>query len=281
MAIAAGAALGALLTPVSGGSSLAVALSIAGVSTAVISSGLAVAQQFVEESAPKTAAALGWAALGTGTVSGISSAALSGVAPGANSLVSLLKGTSNRPFGGLMMEGGAVQQRAGASGDTLAIDIFTSNERNLLNKGGIKTQRFNGPLYRSDNRPPETIFEQGFQAKGLNGNYNDHFMNSARTGKSHFISFTDDIECAKKFAKPKQCFPPFSSYFPKGPHHSYIYEVDHLDYALDLKHLNSTENEIAAVSSVPTHHIKGAHTYLSINQIPRPQGFITNPNYIL
>uniref|UniRef100_UPI000AE9CDA7 RHS repeat-associated core domain-containing protein n=1 Tax=Enterobacter bugandensis TaxID=881260 RepID=UPI000AE9CDA7 len=92
LGIVAGVTLGALLTPVSGGSSLAVALSVVSVSTAVASTGLAVAQQFVEESDPKTAAALGWAALGTGIISGLSSAALSRVAPGAKSLASLLKG---------------------------------------------------------------------------------------------------------------------------------------------------------------------------------------------
>ena len=110
--IAAGVALGVLLTPVSGGSSLAVALSAISVTMAVASTGLAVAQQFVEESDPKAGAALGWAALGTGIASGLSSGVLSKVAPEAKSLAGLLKGTSNRPFGGLMMEG----QNAGKAG---------------------------------------------------------------------------------------------------------------------------------------------------------------------
>ncbi|WP_206541914.1 hypothetical protein, partial [Winslowiella iniecta] len=66
---------------------------------------LAMAQQFLEKSDPKTAAALGWAALATGILSGLSSAALSRTAVGAKSLSGLLKGSSNRPFGGLTMEG--------------------------------------------------------------------------------------------------------------------------------------------------------------------------------
>lgn len=103
LGIAAGVALGLLMTPVSGGASLAVALSVLSVTTAVASAGLAVAQQFVDTSAPGTASALGWAALGTGLLSGLSSAALSRLIPGARSLVSLLKGTARRPLGGLMV----------------------------------------------------------------------------------------------------------------------------------------------------------------------------------
>ncbi|KOC90837.1 hypothetical protein NG42_07155 [Winslowiella iniecta] len=93
-------ALGILLTPVSAGSSLA----MVSVVTALVSTGLAVAQQFVAESAPKTAAILGWAALGMGIVSGVSSAVLSRMLPEEKSLLSLLKGLINRPCGGLMIE---------------------------------------------------------------------------------------------------------------------------------------------------------------------------------
>lgn len=114
LSIGVGVVLGVLLTPVSGGSSLAVALSAVSVSTAVLSTGLAVAQHFVEESNPKAAAALGWAALGTGIVSGLSSAALTRVAPGVKSLVSLLEGSSNRPIGGLMISGGNVSEGTGS-----------------------------------------------------------------------------------------------------------------------------------------------------------------------
>ena len=91
--IGVGVALGALLTPVSGGSSLALALSAVSVTLAVVSTGLAVAQQFVEDSDPKAGAALGWAALGTGIISGLSSGVLSKVAPGAKSLAGLLQST--------------------------------------------------------------------------------------------------------------------------------------------------------------------------------------------
>lgn len=105
LGVGVGVALGVLLTPVSGGSSLALALSVLSVFTAVASTGLAVAQQCLQESNPKAAAALGWAALATGIASGLSTAVLYRVAAGAKSLAGLLKGTSNRPFGGQMMEG--------------------------------------------------------------------------------------------------------------------------------------------------------------------------------
>ena len=140
--IAAGVALGALLTPISGGSSLAVALSVVSVTAAVVSTGLAVAQQFVEESDPKAAAALGWAALGTGILSGLSSGGLSKVAPEAKSLASLLKGTSNRPFGGLMITG----------------DRGAPARSGLVGQVGFET-----PLYRADIRPPSDVLVNGFQ----------------------------------------------------------------------------------------------------------------------
>lgn len=63
LGILAGVVLGSVMTPISGGTSLAVFLSI---TTTVISTGLAVAQQFEEESDPKAGAALGWAALAVG-----------------------------------------------------------------------------------------------------------------------------------------------------------------------------------------------------------------------
>lgn len=100
-----GVALGALLTPISGGTSLAAALSLLSKATAGASTGLAIAQQYVEASDPNTAALLGWAALATGIVSGLSPAALSRVAPEALSLAGLLKGTGNRSIGGMMISG--------------------------------------------------------------------------------------------------------------------------------------------------------------------------------
>lgn len=115
LGIGVGVALGLLLTPVSGGSSLAVALSMLSVTSAAASAGLAMAQQCVEASDPHTASRLGWLALGAGIVSGLGSAALSRIAPGATSLASLLKGTSNRPIGGLMMSAG--EQRADTPAD--------------------------------------------------------------------------------------------------------------------------------------------------------------------
>lgn len=116
LGIGIGVAAGILLTPLSGGTSLAVALSVVSVITAVASAGLAVAQQFVEKSNPVTAARLGWAALGTGILSGLSSAALFHVAHGAESLAGLLKGTSNRPpWGGMLTEDDIAETSRAAS----------------------------------------------------------------------------------------------------------------------------------------------------------------------
>lgn len=116
LGIGVGLVLGLLMTPLSAGTSLAAALSVVSVATAVTSAGLVVAQQFIEVSDPAMASALGWAALGAGIVSGLSSAALSRIVPGAKSLVSLLKGSSNRPFGGLMISRNEINNIIAASG---------------------------------------------------------------------------------------------------------------------------------------------------------------------
>lgn len=105
LGIATGIVLGALFTPLSGGTSLALSLSAVSAVSGMMSAGLAMAQQFVENFDLKAAAVLGWAALATGIVSGLISAAVSGLAPQAKSLAALLKGSASRPFGGLMMEG--------------------------------------------------------------------------------------------------------------------------------------------------------------------------------
>lgn len=132
LGIGMGVVLGALLTPVSGGSSLAVVLSAISVTMVVVSTGLAVAQQFVEVSTPKTAAALGWAALGTGIASGLFSGVLSKVAPEAKSLACLLTGTSSRPFGGLMIEGesagtASISKTPGNTSRGLSFESFAQN----------------------------------------------------------------------------------------------------------------------------------------------------------
>lgn len=126
---AVGIVLGVLLTPVSFGSSLAVTLSLLSVSTAVVSGGLAVAQQFIEGSDPKTASILGWAALATGMLSGLGSVALGRVVPGAKSLAGLFKGSSNRPFGGLMMTGADAPSSAGNAGQGI---LYTTYENMQL-----------------------------------------------------------------------------------------------------------------------------------------------------
>lgn len=106
LGIGVGVALGALLTPVSGGASLAVLLSAVSIADAVVSAGLAVAQQFLEGSRPKTAALIGWVALGTGIVSALSTSVLTlKVVPGVTSLGEMLRGSRNsyRPPGGVML----------------------------------------------------------------------------------------------------------------------------------------------------------------------------------
>lgn len=102
LGIIAGAALAAVLTPVSGGSSVAVALSTVAAFSAVASTGLEIMQQVVEEKDPKSGAILGWVALGTGIISALSSTTLSLLGSGVKSFASLLWGVSNRPFGSLM-----------------------------------------------------------------------------------------------------------------------------------------------------------------------------------
>lgn len=123
LSIGLGVALGALLTPISAGTSLAAALSLLSFATAVASTGLAIGQQCVEASDPKAGAILGWAALATGIVSGLSSVALSRVAPEAPSLAGLLKGTGNRPIGGLMISGSGA---TAATEQTRTGSLYTS-----------------------------------------------------------------------------------------------------------------------------------------------------------
>lgn len=74
MGITVGVMLGALLTPVSGGTSLAVALPIMSVVTVLPSCGVTVTQQFMEKLNSIVTATLGWVILGAGIVSGLSSA---------------------------------------------------------------------------------------------------------------------------------------------------------------------------------------------------------------
>lgn len=87
LGITAGVIFGILLTPVSGGSSLGLALSTLSVTSAAASAGLAIVQQFIEKDNPDLGAKLGWAALGTGILSGISSAALMRLVPDARTLL--------------------------------------------------------------------------------------------------------------------------------------------------------------------------------------------------
>lgn len=102
MGISAGLVLGAMFTPLSGGTSLAVALSVLSLTSAVVSAGLAISQQIVEETDPTTATALGWAALGTGLLSAVGSVALARAFPGAKSLAGLMRRSGYRRLNDMM-----------------------------------------------------------------------------------------------------------------------------------------------------------------------------------
>lgn len=67
--IGGGLILGTFFAPVSGGSTLVMALSIFSVLSAAVSTGLAITEQFLYKKDPKTASIMAWAALGTGALS--------------------------------------------------------------------------------------------------------------------------------------------------------------------------------------------------------------------
>ncbi|MGC0155513.1 RHS repeat-associated core domain-containing protein [Chromobacterium vaccinii] len=80
--------VGVLLTPVSAGTSLAAALSVAAVVAGVASVGLGIAAEVINDH--KTAEILGWTSLALGVVSGVGATAVSRLAPKANSLIGMI-----------------------------------------------------------------------------------------------------------------------------------------------------------------------------------------------
>lgn len=148
--ICAGVAMGVLLTPVSWGTSLAVAISAVSVVSAVVSTGLAIAEQFIEKSAPKTATTLGWAALGMGLVSGLSSAALTRIAPGSTSLLRLLKNTGKTvtPLSAEVRQTAAGFQMQGLSTDATAF----SSAAEIRDQGQFLGRGAFGEAWKNDDR---------------------------------------------------------------------------------------------------------------------------------
>ncbi|OVE47597.1 RHS repeat-associated core domain-containing protein [Chromobacterium violaceum] len=153
LGIGVGMSLGVLLTPISGGTSLAAVLSTVSVISAAASAGLAIAQQFVEASDPHAAAALGWVALGAGSVSGLSSLALTWAAPGARSLIGLLPGSSDRPFGGLMMSGGVRAETIAGQAGSGHVGIWRAIQERIpfLRRRAVFSEGSEAILYKKGN----------------------------------------------------------------------------------------------------------------------------------
>lgn len=169
LGISVGMVLGLLLTPVSGGSSLTATLSVVSVSSALISAGLAVAQQFVEKSAPAMANTLRWAALGMGVLSGLSS--IAGGFYGGKSLFRLLTNSESilpGTLGRTRDEARICLNRtigrstsAGLVSDVQEInpDLNISFMRNSIN---MLERRFTTIFYRYDNMSPDEVLNNGF-----------------------------------------------------------------------------------------------------------------------
>lgn len=186
LGIATGVVLGVLLTPVSGATSLAVALSAISAATAALSLGLAVAQQFMEECASHTASALGWAALGAGIVSALSSAALSRMIPDAKSLVSLLKGPSNRPFSGMMMTGNtAASTRKGEDGTAIAEVGRIVSHKNNVTVYDLNSHAFQPSPYFHEWRLPNNIHRSATTSLDCGGRCGTSAMKSVKSWTPH------------------------------------------------------------------------------------------------
>lgn len=120
-------------------------------------------------------------------------------------------------------------------------------------------------LYRSDDRDPATVFEQGFQVLDPSNNDLDAFV--THNGPSNFISTTRDEDL----------------YMDWGSRYRYTVDAPGgIDVDATMPNgpygprSSDPESEVAFQGGIPTEHIVGAH--------PTPPGgtigeWIPNPNY--
>jgi hypothetical protein len=134
---------------------------------------------------------------------------------------------------------------------------------------GSSTTRVNrtdsDPLYRSDNRPPATIFSEGFQVRDATNNDLDTFVRT--NGPSNFVSTTRDPDLYQRWGS------------------DYRYTVDSpggidVDKTMPdgpyAPHKPNPEHEVAFQGGISAEHVAGAHPVLPGGNLG---DWIPNPNY--
>lgn len=207
---------------------------------------------------------INWASVGISA--GIGAAALAGlgVGKGVSKAFGVIKGSISRAnklataFNRGLSPTGEDVARASAvmkgEANVLPLDILSAQEREFFNLKKLTTKKYVGTLYRGDTRPPEVVMQQGFTSKGLNGDIMAHLL---APKNSHFISFTKSRLTAGIFARGRAYIQMADSGAKNGKF--YVYEIDGLDYAVDLKDYQPFNEEVAAVGYVPPDKIVNAY----------------------
>ena len=139
--------------------------------------------------------------------------------------------------------------------------------------GGKSYKRYDGdgPLYRGDSRPPEKIFDEGFESWAVSDNIknppDDLAEYVAKNTKGPYVSTSKDVNVA-------------SGTFSDG---KYVYKIDPrgqttIDVNKSLgPHSLQHEMEVAFLDKIPSSAIKGAHPVLPDGTLGE---LIKNPKYI-
>ena len=120
---------------------------------------------------------------------------------------------------------------------------------------GAATSRVNRSttelLYRSDNRPPSVIFDEGFQVRDATNNDLDRFVRT--NGPSNFVSTSRDEDLYKRWGSSYRSTVDapggidVDATMPNGPY---------------APHTSAPESEVAFQGGVPAENIVGAHPVL-------------------
>jgi hypothetical protein len=120
-------------------------------------------------------------------------------------------------------------------------------------------------LYRSDNRPPSEIFEEGFQVRDANNNDLETFVRT--NGPSNFVSTTRDENLYRRWGSAYRYTVDapggidVDATMPNGPY---------------APHTPNPESEIAFQGGISAEDIVGAHPVLPGGSLG---GWVPNPNY--
>ncbi len=145
-------------------------------------------------------------------------------------------------------------------------EVDTSDKPDLTGNSTNRVDRTTTELlYRSDNRPPSEIFDQGFQVRDATNNDLSQFVHT--NGPSNFVSTTRDENLYQRWGS------------------SYRYTVDapggiDVDATMPngpyAPHTSAPESEIAFQGGVPAENIVGGNPVLPGGALG---DWIPNPNY--